>query len=476
MSNFLPSSSASPSSHRYFRPRPISPILPGSSNRSSLRRQILTTRFRIPVIVSTVVGLLFLISIFSHPDPTRRSFQFPSLLPSAPTRPHITSDSHLSSIINSTYTSLSSVCPHHEPVHLDPSLTISQKARYATLRAKTRGRYLLVTNTRQIADSLPDLINTFIVLTTYLSPSKVYISILEGPSSDCTSSALKSVLLPALHSLGIPSSHIRIVTDEPKIDWDKHNRIEKIAELRNRALSPLWEERWGEQTEAIVFFNDVYIHAVDVLELLFQHLRNGAGITTGMDWWKKRPEYYYDIWVGRTIDSGDLFYPIEWTWWSPSADLFPTSPTSKERYTSLRPFQVYSSWNAMAILSPEPFLPPHNIRFRRGDLAKGECAAAECLLVAADFWKVGKGRVQVVPSVQFAYDRDVALDVIEDLSAQKQSLGWNDGVPPQEEEEDFFMEWTTRPPSKVRCHPWPEVNGLAANVWEETRWVEPWLD
>jgi hypothetical protein len=29
------------------------------------------------------------------------------------------------------------------------------------------------------------------------------------------------------------------------------------------------------------------------------------------------------------------------------------------------------------------------------------------------------------------------------------------------------------PPEKVRCHPWPEKNGLSANVWEETRWVDP---
>lgn len=29
------------------------------------------------------------------------------------------------------------------------------------------------------------------------------------------------------------------------------------------------------------------------------------------------------------------------------------------------------------------------------------------------------------------------------------------------------------PPKKVRCNPWPEVNGLSANVWETTRWVDP---
>ena len=51
----------------------------------------------------------------------------------------------------------------------------------------------------------------------------------------------------------------------------------------------------------MVFFNDVYLHAADILEVVYQHVKNGAGITTAMDWWKKRPEYYYDIWVGRTV-------------------------------------------------------------------------------------------------------------------------------------------------------------------------------
>jgi alpha-1,3-mannosyltransferase len=54
----------------------------------------------------------------------------------------------------------------------------------------------------------------------------------------------------------------------------------------------------------------------------------------------------------------------------------------------------------MAVLSPTPFTKPYNTRFRRGNLAKGECAASECTLICSDFWKAGWGRVQVVPSVQ----------------------------------------------------------------------------
>lgn len=102
----------------------------------------------------------------------------------------------------------------------------------------------------------------------------------------------------------------------------------------------------------------------------------------------------------RQIDTGNLFYPIDNSWWSPSDNLFPDSPESKQRYDNLQPFQVYSSWNGLAVLDPAPFLPPHNVRFRRGDLEQGECAASECGLIALDFYKAGYGKVQIVPSVQ----------------------------------------------------------------------------
>jgi alpha-1,3-mannosyltransferase len=78
-----------------------------------------------------------------------------------------------------------------------------------------------------------------------------------------------------------------------------------LAVLRNEALAPLWHG-W-EDTTAVVYFNDVFLNPTDILELLHQHFRAGeaagreTGITSGLDWWKKKPEYYYDVWVGRTV-------------------------------------------------------------------------------------------------------------------------------------------------------------------------------
>lgn len=109
---------------------------------------------------------------------------------------------------------------------------------------------------------------------------------------------------------------------------------------------------------------------------------------------------------------------------------------------------MYSSWNGLAVLDPAPFLPPHNVRFRRGNAEQNECAASECGLIAQDFWKTGYGRVQVVPSVQvshwaegkitwvdeqLAYTKHVAQQTRDALLKQQAELGWTGGVPPDDE-------------------------------------------
>lgn len=169
---------------------------------------------------------------------------------------------------------------------------------------------MVVTTVREIQSQLPDFLNSLIVLITYLGPHRLSFSILEGPSGDCTADALERVVGPTLLSLGIPQNQLHLVTRESKIDFSQHNRIEVLAELRNRALSPLWagasetnkgKEREHEGVEAVVFVNDVYLKASDVLEVLHQHVASGAGISTAWDWMERKPAYYYDVWVGRTV-------------------------------------------------------------------------------------------------------------------------------------------------------------------------------
>lgn len=84
----------------------------------------------------------------------------------------------------------------------------------------------------------------------------------------------------------------------------------------------------------------------------------------------------------------------------------------------------------MVVLAATPFLEPFNVRYRKGRIDEGECPMAECNQLATDFWKHGWGRVQIIPSVQVAYDREASLDILETLYHQHRELGWSDGVPP----------------------------------------------
>jgi alpha-1,3-mannosyltransferase len=292
--------------------------------------------------------------------------------------------------------------PLPERVYPYHALTQAQQARYSIL-AQGDGVYMFTTITRQIQDQLPDLLAAIVVVVDTLGSTRVSFSFLEGPSSDLTPSVFRDVLQPFLVSLNIPTSRIKVVTDAPKIDFSAGNRIDILAQLRNEALEPLWNDTKkggvGHNVRAVVSFNDVFLKAEHFLEVLYWHQINGAGMTTAWDWWKREPGYYYDIWVGRTVDSGDLFYSIDNPWWSPSTELFPNSPESAERFESLDPFPVFSSWNGLAVFDPKPVL-HDGVRFRRSDHSKGECASSECMLLCSDFWKAGSGRIQVVPAVQ----------------------------------------------------------------------------
>jgi len=259
--------------------------------------------------LALLVLAILLLSSLHHPDPTSPSFQLPALLPSRYPPSRHPSNAVLDGRLSKAAAALAEACPGPaEPFYVDPGLSLAQERRYSHLR-KGKGRIMVVTTVREIQSQLPDLLNSLVVLITYLGPHRLSFSILEGPSGDCTAKALEEVVGPTLLSLGIPHHHLHLVTRESKIDFSKHNRIEVLAELRNRALSPLWSGSAGtngkgkekEQTEAVVFVNDVYLKASDVLEVLHQHKRSGAGISTAWDWMERKPAYYYDVWVGRTV-------------------------------------------------------------------------------------------------------------------------------------------------------------------------------
>lgn len=251
-----------------------------------------------------IVTVILLFTLLRPAEPTSQSVRLPGWLPSHyPAYRHL-SNPLLEQRLHRASEKLHACCRKgkHLPVYPDPSLTASQEERYARLKADNGRRYMIVTTIREIQAQLPDFINTLIVLITYLGPDKLAFSILEGPSGDCTPDILEKTLWPTLLDLGVETSRLNLVTRETQIDFSQQNRIEVLAELRNRALEPLWDTEEND-VEAVIMVNDVFMRAEDILELVYQHVVNGAGMTTAWDWLDRHPEHYYDVWVGRTVSA-----------------------------------------------------------------------------------------------------------------------------------------------------------------------------
>lgn len=91
----------------------------------------------------------------------------------------------------------------------------------------------------------PDIIASLVALAIFLGPKHVFVSIVEGPSTDGTGDILEYALVPTLLSLGVPDEQIVIRSmKDGDLDWNRgggsgRDRIEVLAELRNVALEPL---------------------------------------------------------------------------------------------------------------------------------------------------------------------------------------------------------------------------------------------
>lgn len=277
-----------------------------------IRLKLLTRQHPLVSLGITLGGLLFVVLSLSSPAhrlPRLLPYEYPiPVYPHASDSPHSAADARIAGLLDGATERIATVYRKHntqapKAIFAYPALTRPQEERYHHLR-KTGQKYMFTAITRQVADQLPDLINALVVLVHYLGPTAVSFSILEGPSDDLTAVVLDDVLRPLLLSLHIPATQINIVTNSPKIDFNQGNRIEILADLRNQALAPLWNgSDIGRDVDAVISFNDVYLKAEHVLEVLHQHVRNQAGITTAWDWYEREPAYFYDVWVARTVSA-----------------------------------------------------------------------------------------------------------------------------------------------------------------------------
>ncbi|WWD20893.1 hypothetical protein CI109_105371 [Kwoniella shandongensis] len=335
------------------------------------------------------------------------------------------------------------------------------------VRGKER-RWFLVTICRQVAGMLGDWFAAWTVLADFLGPESLVFSLLEGDSADGSGEILSGVMRAHLLHIGVPPENIHIRTKLPTLDWESVHRIDQLAQMRNAGMQPFYDSLPtglspdGHPWTGIVYYNDVYLSATHFLELMHQHFKQDADMTCG---WDHAGRWFYDGWVGRDM-SGDLYtpFPVKEEDKDLPQKLFPSSPYTLERYKRMLPFQVFAGWNGITVLSPTPFLPPYNVRFRRGKPRTDdfwECQASESSFISWDFWKYGFGRIAVIPGVHATYGKEDAM-----------LRGWVEW-PQEEPGYSELISWDNNPPPKVRCHDWPDKPGKGYWAWDTVRWVDP---
>ncbi|KAL7415913.1 cryptococcal mannosyltransferase 1-domain-containing protein [Mrakia frigida] len=384
--------------------------------------------------------------------------------------------------------------------------------------------YYLTSNLLNASPVLPDIITSLLVLADFLGPKHVYLSIVEGPSKDSTSTILNEILKPRLLQLGVPEDQISIRSMKNEdVDWNRgggsgRGRIEVLAELRNKALEPLVRESGRRSWGPILFFNDVLFSAAHVLELLHRHAQNEATQTCAWDVLYNPPTLFtwhatlqfYDSWVARTLN-GNTFFPVGPSKkdWKPELLFDPSSsPDGRERraYESSNPFPVFSCFNGLTILSSLPFLPSSSsssslnplvppsipgtptprrsppLKFRTSSSSPGspELNHSEAFLLSRDLWRRavasnvdgGAARVQVVPGVKVAYEERGARmlrRLEEEEEEEGRVVGKEVGMGDGEERIDWK---SVKGPRQILGFGWPEKGGVKGNPWLHGKWVD----
>ena len=314
--------------------------------------------------------------------------------------------------------------------------------RYGSLQATTQNdkhiKYIFTVDLYQAIAVLPSLLGSIVQTIRFLGPKQCAVSFVEGRSTDGTYQIL-AALQDELERLG---AVFYMTTSDVSPHDGKQDRFGGLALLRNLALAPLVMDKASFSPDAqVVFLNDIYLCPHDILELLYQQKIQHATMTCGMDW-SHSGAIFYDIYVARSI-VGETFWQIAQDGgWHFSGNLFWADRATHAKYHNHQPFQVYACWNGGAVISAKPIL-ERRIKFRRN--GEGECYMGEPTLFAKDLWRLGLGRIQVVPSVNVGYDN--GTEEAKDLHGRVEDhLNMTSGDLQTE-----LVEWQDSPPSLVKC-------------------------
>ena len=313
----------------------------------------------------------------------------------------------------------------------------------------SRPMYFFALNLHQRASLLPSLFGAIIETMRFLGPQNCALSVIEGRSDDGTFEILLS-LREEIECMGAKYYFNTADIDPPAADRIRSgDRVKALAELRNQALQPLMDcYHKGSSTDGttIIFLNDVAICSEDILELVHQRHYQKADMTCGMDWtYVGSDPTFYDVWIARGMN-GDTFFEIpEDGSWDSAWNIFWNNPTALERVWAGMPFQVFSCWNGAAAFTAKPFL-ENQIRFR-STREHDECGGqGEPKTWCMDMWRLGYGKIAVVPIVNLEYNDEAATRI-------KDTKGYVSNFMGGEGESDARIEWEVDPPEAVKCMP-----------------------
>ncbi|KAL9071628.1 MAG: hypothetical protein Q9161_004053 [Pseudevernia consocians] len=289
-------------------------------------------------------------------------------------------------------------------------------ARYDSLQATTEGdgriQFLFALDLYQAIPVLPTLLGSIIQVIRFLDPNRCCaVSVVEGRPTDGTYQVL-AALQDEIERLG---AVFYLSTSDVSPQDGKQDRFERPSISKEPGVGAIGHGKSEEM----------------------QH----ATMTCGMDW-SHDGAIFYDIYVARSL-VGETFWQIAQDGgWQFSGNLFWADRQTSAKYLSHQPFQVYACWNGGAVISARPIM-ERQIRFRRN--VDAECYMGEPTLFAKDLWRLGLGRIQVVPTVNVGYDN--RTEEAKDRHGRVEDyLNMTSGDLQTEP-----VQWQESPPSLVKC-------------------------
>ncbi|KAI9851208.1 MAG: hypothetical protein M1838_004220 [Thelocarpon superellum] len=194
-------------------------------------------------------------------------------------------------------------------------------------------------------------------LVSLLGPAHVFLSIYENDSGPGTAQALQELKLRVPCDASIVSDHLPLAdiatvtlpTGERRI-----KRVAYLAEVRNRALSPL--EAHGTRFDKLLFLNDVIFAPLDAAQLLFSTNLDLDGRTKyraacAVDF--INPFKFYDTFASRDLEGYSMGVPF-FPWFSNAG----AGESRRDVLAGKDAVRVRSCWGGMVAFEAKWFQPP----------------------------------------------------------------------------------------------------------------------